>query len=89
MSELPLGTQVPNESCDAENNGAEDGSVGLPVGRLGIPTTGRRPDVLGVAVFRGIARLGVGSAMHRLGDSRDSGTAALQQHLMSVTLNFV
>ena len=57
VSELPLGTQVPNKSCDAENNGAEDGSVGLPVGRLGVPTTGWRPDVLGVAVICGIAKV--------------------------------
>lgn len=34
--------------CDAEDDETHDGRVGLPVGGLCVPTTGRRPDVLGV-----------------------------------------
>lgn len=49
VPELPLGAQFPHKRCDAEDDEAKGGSVGLPVGRLGVPTTSRRPNVLGVA----------------------------------------
>jgi hypothetical protein len=41
-------TDAPDKSRDAEDDGRHDDGVGFPVGRLGIPTTGRRPDVLWV-----------------------------------------
>jgi hypothetical protein len=54
---FPVGAQLPHHGRDAEDDDAEDGRVGLPVGRLRVPTTGRRPDVLGVA-RRGIGQVG-------------------------------
>lgn len=56
VTELPLGAQVPDHSSDAKDADTENGRVGLPVGRLGVPTTGRRPDVLGIPVCRGRSR---------------------------------
>ena len=49
MANLMLGTILPDHGGNAKDDQAEDGGVLLPVGRLGVPTTGRRPDVLGVA----------------------------------------
>jgi hypothetical protein len=48
----------PGHSDDAAHDEAHDGRVGLPVGGLRVPTTGRRPDVLWVsaAVRRAILR---------------------------------
>jgi hypothetical protein len=39
----------PGHSDDAAHDEAHDGRVGLPVGGLRVPTTGRRPDVLWVS----------------------------------------
>jgi hypothetical protein len=39
----------PGHADDAAEGEAYDGGVGFPVGGLGVPTTGRRPDVLGVS----------------------------------------
>ncbi len=82
MPVFPLSAHVPRESRDAEDDEAEDGRVGLPVFRLRIPTTGRRPDVLGIAASRRRLELQfdveVGGALVLRGNSRDSGTAALQ-----------
>jgi hypothetical protein len=50
MPVLAVGAQFPCQTGDSEDDEGEDGSVGLPVGRLSVPTTGRRPDVLGVSV---------------------------------------
>jgi hypothetical protein len=41
-------TNFPDHCDDADTDNAHDGGVGLPVGGLGVPTTGRRPDVLRV-----------------------------------------
>ena len=49
---LQLGANLPDRSSDEEDNAAEDGRVLLPVGRLSVPTTRRRPDVLGIAGVR-------------------------------------
>lgn len=46
---LLLGADLPYYAGDAEHGGAEDEGVPLPVRRLGVPATGGRPDVLGVA----------------------------------------
>lgn len=48
---FPVGAELPRNGDDAEHGGAGDERVGAPVGRLGVPTTGRRPDVLGVTVY--------------------------------------
>lgn len=40
----------PSHGDNAYEDGAHDGCVGFPIRRLGIPTTGRRPDVLWVPV---------------------------------------
>jgi hypothetical protein len=40
----------PGHADDAAEGEAYDGRVGFPVGGLGVPTTGRRPDVLGVSI---------------------------------------
>lgn len=40
----------PGHSDDAAEHEAHDSRVALPVGGLGVPTTGRRPDVLRVPV---------------------------------------
>jgi hypothetical protein len=39
----------PGHSDDAGEHQAHDGRVAFPVGGLGVPTSGRRPDVLGVS----------------------------------------
>jgi hypothetical protein len=49
---LPLGAKVPRHGHNRRHDGARDDGVALPVGRLRVPTTGRRPDVLGVPIFR-------------------------------------
>ena len=46
---LAVCAQHPGHSDDAAEGEAYDGGVGFPVGGLGVPTTGRRPDVLGVS----------------------------------------
>lgn len=56
---FPVGAELPRNSDDAEHGGSGDERVGTPVGRLGVPTTRRRPDVLGVTVS-GFPRLGRG-----------------------------
>ena len=40
----------PDHSNNAAEGEAYDGRIGFPVGGLGVPTTGRRPDVLGVPI---------------------------------------
>jgi hypothetical protein len=47
---LEVCAQHPGHSDNAADGEAYDGCVGSPVGGLGVPTTGRRPDVLGVSV---------------------------------------
>jgi hypothetical protein len=47
---LALRGYGPGHADDAGEDEADDGGVALPVGGLRIPTTGRRPDVLGVPV---------------------------------------
>ena len=42
----------PGHADDAAEGEAYDGRVGFPVGWLGVPTTSRRPDVLGVSAGR-------------------------------------
>lgn len=44
-----LAAQLEKQSLNAEDDGEGDGSVPLPVGRLAVPATRGRPDVLGVA----------------------------------------
>lgn len=44
-----LGAEPPGQSSDSGHGKAENEGVGLPVGGLGVPTTGRRPDVLGIS----------------------------------------
>jgi hypothetical protein len=36
---FPLGADLPEDCCDAENDGCHDGCVGLPVVWLRVPTT--------------------------------------------------
>lgn len=55
MAVLSVGAQLPHQGCDTEDDDAEDGRVGLPVGRLRIPTTGRRPDVLRITRRGGLS----------------------------------
>ena len=45
---LEVCAEHPGGTDDAGEHGAHDGGVGLPVCGLGIPTTGRRPDVFRV-----------------------------------------
>jgi hypothetical protein len=47
---LAVCAEHPGQSDDAAEGKAYDGRVGFPVSRLGVPTTGRRPDVLGVSI---------------------------------------
>ena len=47
VSVLAIGRDGKGHGCNAKDDGAHDGGVGLPVGGLSVPTTGRRPDVLG------------------------------------------
>lgn len=49
---LLLRAQLPHAGDDAQHDDAHDGGVLPPVGGLAVPATGRRPDVLGVAVDR-------------------------------------
>lgn len=49
VAELLLGAKLPDCGSDEEDDTAEHSCVLLPVGRLSVPTTGRRPNVLGVA----------------------------------------
>lgn len=46
---LELRAEVPDASDNESHDTANNGCVGPPVGRLGVPTTSRRPDVLRVA----------------------------------------
>lgn len=46
--ELGLGADLPAPAGDAKDQDHEEGRVALPIGGLGIPATGRRPDMLGV-----------------------------------------
>lgn len=57
-----VGAEGPCQSGDAGNGEAHDGRVGLPVCGLRIPTTGWRPDVLGVPA-RGAGQKGVRRAI--------------------------
>jgi len=50
---LLLGTDLPYYAGEAEDGGAEDEGVLLPVGRLAVPTTSRRPDVLRISLTFG------------------------------------
>jgi hypothetical protein len=43
-----VGAEFPHHCSDHDNDAACNGSVGLPVRGLTVPTTGRRPDVLWV-----------------------------------------
>jgi hypothetical protein len=43
-----VGAEPPGHADNADEDGAHDEGVGFPVRGLRIPTTGRRPDVLGV-----------------------------------------
>lgn len=49
-----LGAELPGHGDDAGHDDAGNYSVAPPVGRLRVPTTGRGPDVLGVAVGNGV-----------------------------------
>ncbi len=49
---LGIGAQLPGCGDKAEHDEAHDGGVLPPVRRLAVPATGRRPDVLGVAIPR-------------------------------------
>jgi hypothetical protein len=87
MAVFPLGAQLPHQGRDAEDDDAEDGRVGLPVGRLRIPTTGRRPDVLGVAKGGVSVRIprcdeaieAINAFILRRRNSRNLSAAALQK----------
>jgi hypothetical protein len=76
ISDLALGAQLPGQRGDAKDDETEGGSVGLPVGRLGVPTTGRRPNVLGVPGIgerldgKSRAQMGAGDVVVGLRDSR-------------------
>ena len=48
-SVLVLCAVVEDHGGDAEDDQAHESSIPAPIGRLSIPTTGRRPDVFGVA----------------------------------------
>lgn len=50
---LAVGAKLPGNGDNAKDDGAGNQSVAPPVGRLSVPTTSRRPDVFGVAVFVG------------------------------------
>jgi hypothetical protein len=50
VSEFSLGAQVPCQRSDAYDDSHKDSRVRLPIGRLCVPATGRRPDVLGVPI---------------------------------------
>lgn len=39
VSEFAVRAEPPGEGCESQNHGSEDGSVDLPVGRLGVPAT--------------------------------------------------
>lgn len=50
---FPLGAELPGHGDDAGHDDAGDQGVGSPVAGLRVPTTGRGPDVLWVAVEEG------------------------------------
>lgn len=47
---LTVRAKLPGNGDNAKDNGTGNDGVASPVSRLSIPTTGRRPDVLGVTV---------------------------------------
>lgn len=49
---LTVGTDTEGDGSDANHESAHDRGVGLPVGRLGVPTTSGGPDFLGVPASR-------------------------------------
>lgn len=49
-SAFSVGREAENDCNDAKDDGTGNEGVGAPVGRLGVPATGRRPDVLRVTV---------------------------------------
>lgn len=38
VSHFPLGADLPEDCCDAEDDGEHDGRIGFPVMRLRVPT---------------------------------------------------
>ena len=52
---LPLGADPPEDRCDSKDNKTHDRSVGLPIMRLRVPATGRRPDMFGISARRSLA----------------------------------
>lgn len=50
VSEFAVRAEPPGEGCEPQDHCSEDGSVHPPVGRLGVPATSWRPDVLGIAI---------------------------------------
>lgn len=50
VSVLSVCADAPRHSCDSNDDTEHNGSVCAPVLGLSVPTTGRRPDVLGVPV---------------------------------------
>jgi hypothetical protein len=50
VSVLPLRADAPHHGCESKHDTHDNSGVGLPVLGLSVPTTGGRPDVLGVPV---------------------------------------
>jgi hypothetical protein len=55
---LAVRADHPRHSDDAAQDEAHDGRIRSPVGGLGVPTSGRRPDVLGVSAAVSQAPIG-------------------------------
>lgn len=54
---LPVSADAEGNGSNANNEGAHDRSVGLPVARLSVPTTSGGPNFLGVPVQQNLLTL--------------------------------
>jgi len=62
---LSLSAELPSNGHNASHDDTSNQSVGAPVGRLRVPTTGWGPDVLGVTVVKSV--LGTVASLSVLG----------------------
>jgi hypothetical protein len=74
VSVLPLRADAPHHGCESKHDTHDNSGVGLPVLWLSVPTTGGRPDVLGVPVV--VLSSAIGSHHARARNCYTYGTLA-------------